>query len=79
MIIVRHRFVLIIVMAIILATSGFTVDGSWDLVLPYTNPYTNINESLTFQFKRTTTDSNNIISNLYIYGCFLSQFLYEID
>ena len=62
-----------LVLALLAAASlCFDLVGSWQL----TPSAQSISSALTFQFDRTVDSSGRISSKLFVYDCFISQFLY---
>lgn len=72
----KPSFSVVIVIAILVTASlCYDLVGSWQLE-PNSQPSQTINSPLTFQFDRTIDSSGRISSKLFVYDCFISQFLY---
>jgi hypothetical protein len=57
---------------------AYGLDGSWQLTR-VNQKYGSINNGLTFQFGRNVDSNGNINSKLFVYDCFISQFLYKVE
>lgn len=72
----QSSFCCCLALLLCLATN-YDIVGSWQLSsLPA--KYEFLTDSLTFQFAKSA-DANGITTKLFVYDCFLSQFLYEVE
>jgi hypothetical protein len=59
------------------SASSYDVVGAWQLVV-VPGRYVSMGTGITFQFAKSVDASGSITSKLFVYDCFLSQFLYDV-
>lgn len=72
----RQSLKLFIYLSLIIFTFSYSLEGAWDLTSSSQFPSLS---DLTFQFTKTVDGNGNITSKLFVYNCFISQFLYKVQ
>jgi hypothetical protein len=67
---------ILILLTLVFSSLGYDLIGSWELAP--SSPRYQLIERLTFQFMKDVDSEDQVSTKLFIYDCFISQFIYEV-